>query len=143
MGRMVFVFWICMAYGLGVNAQPSAVVTISIEGVSSASGKIMMALFKQADGFPFTHQKAYKLKQINATPGTHTVRFTDLEPGTYAFAVYHDENGDSKLNTNAFGVPKEGYGFSNNVRPKFSAPDFEDAAFTLKGTQQMRVTIQY
>jgi uncharacterized protein (DUF2141 family) len=34
-----------------------------------------------------------------------------IKPGKYAIAVIHDENCNGKLDTNMFGIPKEGYGF--------------------------------
>jgi uncharacterized protein (DUF2141 family) len=37
--------------------------------------------------------------------------FSDIKPGKYAIAVIHDENCNGKLDTNMFGIPKEGYGF--------------------------------
>jgi uncharacterized protein (DUF2141 family) len=36
---------------------------------------------------------------------------------------------DSTRASNWFGLPKEGYAFSNNVRPVFSPPSFKAAAF--------------
>ena len=48
-----------------------------------------------------------------------------------------------KLNTNALGIPREGYGFSRNIRPKFSAPKFEEAAFDLARSSQMSVEVKY
>lgn len=45
-----------------------------------------------------------------------------LHPGEYAIALMHDENGDSKFNTTVFGIPKEGFGFSNNPTVRFGPP---------------------
>lgn len=47
----------------------------------------------------------------------------------------HDENGNGKLDTNAVGMPIEGYGFSNNPRVMRKAT-FDEAAFAVddKGT---------
>ncbi|MEK8015864.1 MAG: DUF2141 domain-containing protein [Candidatus Parabeggiatoa sp.] len=56
----------------------------------------------------------------------------DLQLGKrYAIAAYHDANGNEKLDKNFFGIPKEGYGFSNNARGTFGPPSFEKAAFEL------------
>jgi uncharacterized protein (DUF2141 family) len=48
----------------------------------------------------------------------------DLPDGEYALTLLHDENEDSVMNYNFLGLPKEGYGFSNNVLPGFSKPGF-------------------
>ena len=65
-------------------------------------------------------------------PGSVTYVYK-LPPGTYAIGIFHDVNLNNKMDNNFFGVPKEQYGFSNNVRALFGPPNFEDAAFVLKG----------
>lgn len=62
-----------------------------------------------------------------------TARWTlsDVPHGTYAVALYHDQNGNDELDTNFLGRPQEPYGFSNNARGTMGPPDFEEAAFTL------------
>lgn len=66
----------------------------------------------------------------------------DLPKGNYAISVYHDVNGDKKLNTNLMGIPKEPYGFSNDARATFSAPPYEDAMFTLNGPTQSTISLK-
>jgi uncharacterized protein (DUF2141 family) len=58
-----------------------------------------------------------------------TITISDLEYGEYAMVLFHDKNGDEKLNTRIFGIPAEPFGFSNNVRPKLSAPKYEKCKF--------------
>jgi uncharacterized protein (DUF2141 family) len=53
----------------------------------------------------------------------------NLKPGKYAFKYFHDENDDEKLNTNVIGMPKEGYGFSNNAKGTFGIPSFDKMVF--------------
>ena len=66
--------------------------------------------------------------------------FLDIPPGTYALAVIHDENMDGELRTNWLGVPKEGYGFSNDATASMGAPSFEAASFSYDG-QNLDLTI--
>ena len=51
--------------------------------------------------------------------------FEDIAPGGYAIATYHDLNGNGRLDTIPPGIPREPYGFSNDVgrlaRPSFKA----------------------
>jgi uncharacterized protein (DUF2141 family) len=53
---------------------------------------------------------------MRAISGTQSVVFTNLEPGTYAIIAFHDENDNGKLDENGWGVPTEGYAFSNADR---------------------------
>jgi len=48
-----------------------------------------------------------------------------LPYGEYAVMLYHDENGNDKLDKNIVGVPKEPYGFSNNARARLGLPLYE------------------
>ena len=57
--------------------------------------------------------------------------FEDLAPGTYAVAVYHDENGNGEFDQGLFGIPLEGYAFSMGARAFFGPPSFERAAFAV------------
>ena len=55
----------------------------------------------------------------------------DLEPGTYAAAVYHDVNDDGKLDTTLDGKPLEPWGLSNNPPANGNAPAWDEARFVL------------
>lgn len=67
--------------------------------------------------------------------------FLDIPRRNYALAVIHDENMDGELATNWLGVPKEGYGFSNDAKALMGAPSFEDASFNYDG-QNLDMTIK-
>ncbi|HNI91331.1 MAG TPA: DUF2141 domain-containing protein, partial [Leptospiraceae bacterium] len=49
-----------------------------------------------------------------------------------AIGIMHDENNNLKMDTNLIGIPKEGYGVSNNVKSKLGPPKYEDAKITLQ-----------
>ena len=53
--------------------------------------------------------------------------FPDLPPGEYAVKALHDLNGNKEMDFSIVGMPKEPYGFSNNVMGMFGPPDFDDA----------------
>ena len=57
--------------------------------------------------------------------------FKNLTAGKYAVRFYHDENLNQVMETNNFGKPTEGFGFSNNVKGTFGMPPFEKWLFTL------------
>jgi uncharacterized protein (DUF2141 family) len=44
---------------------------------------------------------------------------------------------NQKLDKNFMGIPKEGYGASNNPRKKMGPPSFEETKFKLSGTLQV------
>jgi len=70
--------------------------------------------------------------------------FLDIPPGTYALAVIHDENMNGELDTKRRGIPKEGYGFSNDATALFGAPKFSAASFQYDGRNlELTIDLQY
>jgi len=66
-----------------------------------------------------------------------------LPPGSYAVAVYHDENGDHDFNRTLF-VPKEGFAFSNDAPTAVGLPSLADARFRLNaGGGVVRMRMRY
>ncbi len=75
--------------------------------------------------------------------GKATVTFKDLKPGDYAIKLFLDQNGNHKLDKNTLGIPKEPYGLSNDVKPRFSMPKWKALKFTVgeKGAVQ-KITLR-
>jgi uncharacterized protein (DUF2141 family) len=107
---------------------------VQVLDIRNSTGSVACALFESAHGFPVefllsaTNVMVIKVRETRAR-----CDFEDIPPGTYALAVIHDENVNGKLDVNALGIPKEGYGFSNDVKAWFGAPSFETASFTYDG----------
>ena len=104
-------------------------ILINISNIRSTTGKVNVSLFATADGFPSNPQKAVAIQSLLIQGDQVTLRFDNLPFGTYGIACHHDENGNGKMDTNLLGIPKEGYGISNNALNRFSKPQFEAAKF--------------
>lgn len=113
---------------------------VKATNVRSTKGKVGVAVFNTAKGFPDV-PASLKRVRVDIEGTTATAVIDDLEPGTYAVAVTHDENGNDKIDTNFLGIPKEGYGFSNDARRRTGPPSFNAAKFNLNGASQT-VTIK-
>lgn len=116
------------AIGLTGGACVAGDLSVSIKGVKNSNGTLRVALHDGAKGFPGNRQP-FAVQEVGASPDTVTIRFDDLAAGAYAISFFHDENGNKKLDTNLLGLPKEGYGFSNNATASFGPPDFQAARF--------------
>jgi len=66
-----------------------------------------------------------------------------LEFGEYAVRVFHDENKNEKIDTNFLGIPKEGYGFSRNLKPRLSVPTFNDCKIDLNSNMSITIKLIY
>jgi uncharacterized protein (DUF2141 family) len=60
-----------------------------------------------------------------------------------AVGVLHDEDGDKRMATGLFGIPKEGFGVSNNPRILFGPPRFEDARLVPQPGQPIIIDMKY
>ncbi|TLU72616.1 DUF2141 domain-containing protein [Lichenicoccus roseus] len=70
--------------------------------------------------------------------------FAVSSPGTYAVAIYHDENDNHHFDRNFLGLPAEGYGFSNNAVPVFAPPHYLAAAFAVHpGSNHISIRLRY
>ena len=116
------------------TVQKKASLTINVSGVSERKGKLQVALFNSAEGFP-SEAKPFRTEVLNINDNNPLqVIFKDLPDGEYSVAVYHDKNSNGKLDKNLLGIPVEDYGFSNDTRgTRMSAPSFEDTKMQIGG----------
>jgi uncharacterized protein (DUF2141 family) len=115
---------------------------VTITGVRSDAGTVMIGLYDSAAGFNVAIKHATEAglltdkgrlvgAAIRAAAGAQSIVFTQLPPGRYAVIAFHDENDNGRLDESPWGVPTEGYGFSNDAQGLLSAPSFDDAGVTL------------
>lgn len=60
-----------------------------------------------------------------------TVTIDNLDYGKYAISYFHDANANMKMDSDKYGRPTEGYGFSNNAKGLMKAPEFKQTIFNL------------
>ena len=114
---------------------------VKILNIRNSTGTIACALFEAPDGFPSEYLRyATNIMVIKIRDTQARCDFLDIPPGTYALAVIHDENRNGKLDINWLGLPTEGYGFSNDAKVLFSAPEFSAASFPYDG-QNLELTL--
>jgi uncharacterized protein (DUF2141 family) len=128
----------------GVETSSTGSIRIKISGLKNKDGQLGILIFTNKEGFPSQWQKASKQILIPVSGDKLEYTFTDLPYGRYAVSVMHDENKNKKLDTNFLGIPKEGYGVSNNATGTMGPPKFEDASFTLdKNTITTEINVNY
>ena len=103
--------------------------TITITNIKEDKGVVRLAIFDKASAFPDNADRAYDKAVGEVKNGKSTIVFKGVPHGKYAISALHDANNDGVINKNAFGIPKEGYGFSNNAMGSFGPPSFNDASF--------------
>ncbi|GMN10286.1 hypothetical protein MTsPCn9_12990 [Croceitalea sp. MTPC9] len=115
-------------------------ITLDVHDVPSSKGKISVAVYNTKEGF-LKFDKVYKCDSIVAQKGITHIAIEDLPEGEYALAIFHDENGNNKLDTNWLGIPKEKVAFSNAKMRTFGPPAFKDCAFKLDKDTKINVSL--
>lgn len=107
-------------------AAESCTLNIHITGLRNQKGDAAALAFASPHGWPEDKDKASAAETapIHGSQATVSLR---VPPGEYAVAALHDENENQKLDRDFFGIPTEGFGFSNNPRVFLSAPPFKKA----------------
>lgn len=140
--------FVCTIWGALLSAHflvaPANADTISVKitGVEDRKGRIMCGLYATAKSFPLGTRLQDKFSKISN--GTSSCTFNNVKPGTYAIAVIHDENFNNIMDTNVLRIPKEGFGFSRNIKPRFGLPKFDRAAINVpKNGTSINIKMQY
>jgi uncharacterized protein (DUF2141 family) len=114
--------------------SPCPGIHVKILNIRNSTGTVDCALFESSVGFPIEFlRSATNVMVIKIRKAEARCDFEDIPPGTYAMAVIHDENMNGKLDTNRLGIPKEGYGFSNDAKGWLGPPSFSAASFRYDG----------
>jgi uncharacterized protein (DUF2141 family) len=121
----------------------SQTISVKINELKNDKGVCFVCLYNKAHGFPDSSKNAVSCSKAKIIDKVAVTSFKDVAAGTYAIAVFHDENSNGKLDENFLGIPKEGYGVSNNILPKMSKPKFEAAKFTLTTDKSLSINIKY
>lgn len=117
-------------------------IEVLITGIKSNTGQIVIGVFKNNESFKA--EKPYVLKKFekkNISNGEMTVAF-NLESGIYGLTLLDDEDNNNEMNYNFFGIPQEGFGFSNYYFTGFVKPQFDTFKFEVKSIQKKKIIIR-
>ena len=108
-----------------------ASVELTITGVETASGEILIGVFDSETGWKTDASIAEA--QADAATGSVTVMLDGLPDGEVAIKLYHDVDSNGELKRGNFGIPAEPYGFSNDAPVRFGPPSWSAAKFAIDG----------
>ncbi|HTU11168.1 MAG TPA: DUF2141 domain-containing protein [Allosphingosinicella sp.] len=122
-------------------APDGAQLTLAFSGIERPTGAIMIALFDSEAGW--TGNRPVRTAMVPVSGASAEAVFAGLPPGRYGAKVFHDVNGDQRLNSNPFGIPIEPFAFSNNAHGSMGPARWADAAFDLAaGASRHAITVQ-
>ena len=123
--------------------ESSATLEVNIYGLRSNKGNVLVCVTANPRFFPDCSKDPKSLRANVPANNAALVSFNGVSPGTYAVAIVHDENSNSKMDMAVF-LPREGYGFSRNPAVMTGPPKFRSAAFAVNATYvSQRVQMKY
>ena len=118
--------------------------TIDIRNIKNNKGLVKLSLYNSKEGFPTDPEKAIRKVALPIKDNLATVTFEKLPHGEYAVSLLHDENDNNKMDFHFYGMPKEGYGASNDAKVVFGPPDYKDAVFNLGSVEKtIAIKVKY
>lgn len=147
MNRLIF-FTLLLAACCGQHSYSQSPRTGTLEirftNLRSEEGFMAIGINFTPDGWPRKAHKELNWKKIDVKDGVFVVQAKDLPFGTLAISVLDDENGNFDMDM-TLGIPREGYGFSNDAPIRgLSAPKFEACAFEFnRSGQQISIELRY
>ncbi|NER83949.1 MAG: DUF2141 domain-containing protein [Leptolyngbya sp. SIO1D8] len=134
----------CIVAPIRTQAELTGNLTVEIEGLRDSNGQVCLALFDSSQGFPDVDGNEVSAECVNVSGTDVVVTLDNLTVGNYAIALYHDSNSDAVLNTNRFGIPTEGFGFSNNPPISIGPASYQESMFLVAGNNTtIQIRLQY
>jgi uncharacterized protein (DUF2141 family) len=116
-----------LSLNLMIFPATAAELEVVVGALASTQGDVHVALYNTPETFPDSDGMITE-SEVLIEAGTARALFTDLAPGLYAVAVYHDENMNDEFDQGFLGIPLEDYAFSNGAKAFLGPPSFTDAA---------------
>jgi uncharacterized protein (DUF2141 family) len=112
------------------QVNPVATLEITFRGLRNNRGIVAIGLHNSPNGWHKNPEMEPNWSKENMKDGCLTVKYENLAYGTYAITMMDDE--DANLEMDRFmGLPREGFGFSQNPKVGMTAPKFEECSFVV------------
>lgn len=135
---------LCAAPLLAASNPPEATdLVVNIDGLRNGKGEVRLCLTQ--DGADFLDCRKHDDAVTREFPASAAgpIEFRGLPTGEWYLLVLHDENGNAKLDK-MLGIPREGFGFSNNPKLRMGPPKARDVRFSLAGGEaRQHVKLRY
>ena len=142
-------FLLLFCSGLYVSSKDDSIqkkdcnITLDISNIRNTDGIMHFFVFSYKNQYPDNPWQHYSLDKSQVVNNRMLVNLKGLEQGKYAFSLLDDENANEDLDF-FFGLPTEGYGFSNDVKPFLSMPEYEDLLIDVEDNyKRIKINLQY
>ncbi|MEO9532070.1 MAG: DUF2141 domain-containing protein [Crocinitomicaceae bacterium] len=145
MGKLIslIVFGSIFLAPLQQEETEKCTLTVELSNIRNNEGSLFIFLYNYENQFPDNPFKYFEIKKENVSNNRMLVNIPNMDKGKYAISLIDDENNNADLDR-FLGIPTEGYGFSNNVKPLLSLPNYNDLLFDLnQNWLRLNLKLQY
>ena len=107
------IFTFAILWLTSFTPSDNASIKVTVDAIESTEGTVVFMLFDQEEGFPREVAKAWKIGKVRPQGKKAEYTFSEVPYGTYAIAIFHDEDDDGEISTNFMGLPQERVGATN------------------------------
>jgi uncharacterized protein (DUF2141 family) len=146
--RRLYAAALALAAAAGVAAvQPAAAqpgcegpasdtyINVVVDGLRNGNGLVAVTLYEDNSRKFLAKGGSLYVGRVDAGAPSTRMCIHVPRPGVYAIAVYHDENGNRKIDRGGvLGIPTEGFGFTNNPPTIASLPSFRSVRINIPRT---------
>ncbi len=130
------IFLFCISFLMPLLIFSQNKLEIEITKLNSNTGVVLLELLDE-------NNRRVTGAEMEIENHTCVIIFKDIKSGTYAVKYFHDENSNDVLDNNWMGIPKEGFGFSNNAYGMFGPKDFKFWLFDVSSDIKIKLTPKY
>jgi hypothetical protein len=112
-------------------------INLAVDKVRNSKGLITATLYSNDPKRFLVKNGSFYVASTQATAGQTRFCLFVPRPGTYAIAIYHDEDSSGTINRGGlFGIPSEAVGFSNNPTILFGPPSLKSVLVDIQHPNQ-------
>jgi uncharacterized protein (DUF2141 family) len=137
---------LCICRGFLFAGAETVDLKVVATGLENDRGTVVMTLCRSKKEYRSKHadEDAYRHVSTRISSGRAEYVFTDIAPGKYGVKLFHDANDNGKIDTNFLGIPREGYGFSNNAKGFIGPPGFKKLIVEVTtGSMAIEIEVKY
>jgi len=121
-------------------------IEVKITGLQNTKGEVQLGIFTSQSNYETENSLFRKVFSKSKVVNGEITVYIELKAGTYGIAVLDDIDCDGLMKYNFFGIPREGFGFSNYKSTGFKNPHFDCFKFTVRDSKiktKVHVPIRY